>query len=287
MVGTLSQIVALSSAVNGYLAGAFDVERFFPDHAEFRFCRSVAFVGVARDWLGRQKGEVDLADDPNRWLAALQADGARRALLKYEPSPVSDTPDHMLVGFVGGGGTWSLLVEYPDRIDRWVARWAGADDPRADNRNWIVTYGLIESAPLPPPASYQLARIDLRDVASRFQRILGEAERFARGESLDGFADAFRGAGGMLTRARPITFPDYVDFVCLDRYPQLAQRLFAAAYAAFVFGGMGSWNDMAFKDPDTTRLHDDLSRRLYAAINEAIEQSAASFIFSGDAPQER
>jgi hypothetical protein len=274
--GTVSQLVTLASAVNGHLAGRFDVGRFFPDHADFKFCHSVTFIALKRGWLGRFK-EVQVARDPKGWLQALKSRGARRAYLAHQPTEAPEAPDHILAAFVGGGGTWSLRVAYADRVDCWVARWQNTHAGAADRRIWSVTYGLVHTVS-PPPASFPLPRAGLGAASRRLQSVLEEIEAFALRNQADAFARSFRAAGAMLNGAQPVTFPGYVDFVCLDCYPERAQRLFAAAYAAYVFGGMGSWNDLGYDDPAVHEQYVDLSARLYAAINAAIEEASKSFV---------
>lgn len=47
-------------------------------------------------------------------------------------------------------------------------------------------------------------------------------------------------------------------------------RLLDAAGAAWVFGGMGSWSDLAFVEPDDDRAYRSISTELYDAVLEAV-----------------
>ena len=49
-----------------------------------------------------------------------------------------------------------------------------------------------------------------------------------------------------------------------------------AAMSAWVFGGMGSWNDMGFEDAVTQSKYESVSESLFNVINEAIEASTNS-----------
>ena len=51
--------------------------------------------------------------------------------------------------------------------------------------------------------------------------------------------------------------------------PLEARQLLGAAQLAWVFGGMGSWNDLGFEGPDQQDSN-QLSDRLFALLNEAI-----------------
>jgi hypothetical protein len=277
MLGTLSQLVSVCSAANGYLRGRFAIDGFFPRHADFKFCRNVVFVEVKRNWLGRRH-ETPVAGDPNGWLESIKAAGAQRALVEWTEPGNPPIAAHLLAAFVGGGGTWSLLVQYPEHVDRWLARWEVGDQNDPDRRVWNVTYGLVATTAVPPLSPLEMSRVDLNSLADRFRSVLAEAEALAVSvQYLEGFAATFRRALDMLTGNAPAAFPDYIEFVCLDCYPEIARRLFAAAYTGWVFGGMGSWNDLVPDDPDLRRQHEDVSARLYAVTTEAIEQAANSF----------
>jgi hypothetical protein len=277
MNGILSQLVTVCSAANGRTSRRCAVERLLAEHADFKYCHAVSFVRLRRNWLGRKK-EVPLAGDPDAWLAWLTSRHALRAYLHYVPTARPMVPDYKLAGLVGGGGIWSLLVQYERRVEQWLARWDVTHQDAADQRIWTVTYGLVRSwaaAPLSVP--FGLLPVDLPATSERLQSILARAESFAARHRLDGFGDAFRRAGAMLGGSAAVEFPPYVDFVCLECYSPLARRLFAAAYAASVFGGMGSWNDQSFEDRGENDEYEQISGQLYAALNAAVQSAANSF----------
>ncbi len=118
---------------------------------------------------------------------------------------------------------------------------------------------------------------DLDAVANRLRFALTDTLQFAIKHNLTPWSEWFERALDCFTLATPLQFPEYVEFVCLDSYPETAQRLFAAAYNGWVFGGMGSWNDFGFKSKADNDQYDKVSAELYAAINEAIQQSTWSF----------
>ena len=53
-----------------------------------------------------------------------------------------------------------------------------------------------------------------------------------------------------------------------------AQQLAAMAARAWVFGGMGSWNDLGFELRAVEAEYDEVSRNLYAAVLLALLASA-------------
>ena len=53
----------------------------------------------------------------------------------------------------------------------------------------------------------------------------------------------------------------------------LATCLLDACQSAWVFGGMGSWNDMSFEGVDPTE-YDRVSEQLFSTLNETIQTAA-------------
>ena len=60
----------------------------------------------------------------------------------------------------------------------------------------------------------------------------------------------------------------------------LASALLDACQKAWVFGGMGSWNDLGFEG-DSQRDYERMSESLFGAVTRAIA-GAASSAFAGD-----
>ena len=55
-----------------------------------------------------------------------------------------------------------------------------------------------------------------------------------------------------------------------------SRRLAAMAGAAWVLGGMGSWNDLGFSDADRHREYDQVSQELFTAVMHACVASVNS-----------
>lgn len=263
MVGKLSQLIHLVAAFRAARAGQLPAD-FFPAHGEFKFCNSVSFV-EKRPSLFRLQNKVTVADTPTEWLFHLLEIGTRRVFLRHWDTSKPKAPDHALVGFVGGGGPWAFVAQTPE-VDRfWFADWQVRRRGAPDNRIWSVTYLLANtrrtrSEPAP----------DLDALSLQLSRALIEIEEFALAHGLDSWAPWFVRGREALTHEEP-GFPDYVDTSLLAFYPPAARRLVAACYAAWVFGGMGSWNDRVFAEPGLQVDYDARSRTLYSAINAAIQ----------------
>jgi hypothetical protein len=46
---------------------------------------------------------------------------------------------------------------------------------------------------------------------------------------------------------------------------------------SYVFGGMGSWNDMGFQKPETQKEYERVSKELYEAVKFATTMASNSF----------
>jgi len=85
---------------------------------------------------------------------------------------------------------------------------------------------------------------------------------------------------GLLIRMKadePVSQIDEKDWLPGIGHSLAARQIYAAACQSWVFGGMGSWNDLVFQDPIENSEYEDLSRQLYEAINSGIELSVNSF----------
>jgi hypothetical protein len=63
------------------------------------------------------------------------------------------------------------------------------------------------------------------------------------------------------------------DLVVEGAAPSLAKALLDAAQSAWVFGGMGSWNDLGFEGADQAE-YDRVSQQLFTVLNETIQVAA-------------
>lgn len=272
MQGTVSQIVALVIEGNAALRGV--PSRGLGDHhSTMAFCEYVRFVDLARTSGGWS--ERPIASSPREWFHYLLDREVTALRMAYGPSndPNVDgkaVTDRMLVGFVGGGGRWTVQADRPNGSDHWEGRWTVGDQERQDRRIWQVTYGRIaknrRSSPQQEP--------DLAAARDEFSRALKEIGEFASGQKLDGFAQCFE--RGLHDLSATSDFNGYhKEFVDSQLLSLNAIQLLSAAQSAWVFGGMGSWNDLGFSGKTQVR-YEQLSETLYQIINQAIVLAANS-----------
>jgi hypothetical protein len=100
---------------------------------------------------------------------------------------------------------------------------------------------------------------------------------FAGAHQLSEWADVFKKAKAILNSTDPAGDYYHHDLLVEKHYPLIARQLLFAAGAAWVFGGMGSWNDLGFNTEEDNKKYDDVSAGLYAAINQSVLAAANSF----------
>ena len=144
--------------------------------------------------------------------------------------------------------------------------WEVARKRAKDNRIWRVTYWSVGLVPSP-------LRDDVSRVSAKLRGALEEIRDFARSEAGDWVA-WFDKALDCLKSDRRI--PYHADMLPTVGYARDARRLLAAASQAWVFGGMGSWNDIGFDELQQSR-YETCSERLYRAVIGACCAATNSF----------
>jgi hypothetical protein len=212
-------------------------------------------------------------------LQQLKSNQTRRAWLTYFPRGGATVPNHevvpdyMLAAFVGGGGTWAILTDRQEDREMWASRWevSRKDDPA--HRIWRVTYASVARWRETRPVS----SMPLGEALREMKEALSAIRTFSIKQQHDFWTTWFdRGLSALQSEGAP-QFPDYVAPICLNHFPPDAQKLLASAYASWVFGGMGSWNDNVYEDPGTQSENEQVSSRLYAAICAAIQTAVNAF----------
>ena len=263
MQGHIAQVIALAAhgipalrAINSAARG------LAPDNSTLQFCEYVKFFDRLRR--GGDEQLVPYADDPQSWLARLEQDGVETLRIHHQSISRPGLSPRMSVAFANGGGRW--MIEAPERSGRsfWEPRWEVGDQNHAQKRIWRVNYVRIASgwnSALPGvrrvPELVDALQSNLREIAS-----------FARGHELAEFAEAFERARIALRSDDPFRDAYHKDLVPSGLLEIDATRLLGAAQVAWVFGGMGSWNDLGFEAKDQ-KEYVRLSDELFDLLNES------------------
>jgi len=135
----------------------------------------------------------------------------------------------------------------------------GDRDPEAP---WAVVYSYV---PLEGP----LQLISEPQITIRLARAIEECRQIAAVGDLPSWQGLFTKALALL-EAGPSTIPHFPDMVPAEHLASEDRQLLAAASAAWVFGGMGSWNDLGFPDPALNERYESASAALYDAVIDAV-----------------
>lgn len=274
MLGPTAQLVALACYFNGHARG-MAVAPFFPTNSTCQSCESIHFLRQQTLLLGQPPVWNVLEKTPDEWFAREVRPG-RNARLVYQRVDDPRFPSRLSAGFAGGGGRWLLALRARGRSDLWEAFWEVGDQQRANQRNRRVRYCLVAE-------NVKQEMPKLRAVEAlfpEFRRNLGDLLAFAEEQDLDGFAGCFRKAIKCLSANDPFAEVYHKDLAPFGFLILPERQLLAACQAAWVFGGMGSWNDMTFDGKEQVR-YERLSASLLALLNEGICVSTNSAAVRG------
>ena len=262
-------MVALTCYGNAVLSG-HKAPLFFPANSTCQFCERVAFVTLDKTFFGKVK-EQEVAKSPDDWFSLLKSRRALGIRLARAPQDNPGISDRMSAGFVGGGGTWTMEVLLPkQKSNFWSARWEVWNQKAPDRRIWRVAYGRVSEA-----TTRAAATADLVGASRELQQSLQEIREFSAKHGLDGFTKCFDDALDTLASEGKNRHGYHQDLAPRGILSEEAAMVLDASQPSWVFGGMGSWNDMGF-DGDEQQRYDRVSERLFQAVNSAIETASTS-----------
>ena len=267
MNGPIAQIVALTCHANAFLRGE-RIPRFFPTNSTCQFCDQVTFVEVVKPLFGSPKEKV-VARTPDDWFAEIAAKGAQGVRLARSSHGDPRTSGRMSAGFIGGGGTWTMEVLLPgQRSEFWAARWEVWNQKAPDRRIWRVAHRRISET-----KSESSANQDLLAAEGRLLTALGEIHGFSAKHNCGGFTECF--AKGIASLAGSGRHGYHKDLAPDGLLGTRATAVLDACQSAWVFGGMGSWNDMGFGGDDG-KEYERVSAQLFDSLTEAISAATNS-----------
>mgnify|MGYP001157463013 FL=1 len=257
--------LAMVATGNAALAGR-DVSGFYPGDPLFRFTASLDFLAPSD--AGALKS---VAHGPADWFQKLRKRECRGLRLHNAPMQKSQKLGHiderMLVGMVGGGPRWLIEPVYPDRSELWEGFDRVGDKNAADRKIWLSAYVLIGEA-----ESAQSVDTNIKGAAMDLRDALLTIEAVARQMSGAPFADVFVAARETL-EGKDLPYP--LEFLHFAQMKPEAERLLKAAGRAWVFGAMGSWNDLV-PEPALKPRYEAASKTLFSALQRAVLVSANS-----------
>lgn len=266
MNGELAQVICLAAHGTKWLRDPSGPPPPLEETSStFKFVATVEFQSEGETTSGGRNAV-------RRWLESLQRSGVDRLWLMIpDARSVSaggyPVDEHSLVAFANAG-RWSILATGTTKrrllktarntSAYWHATWKVGDRNAPDSRIWLVSYDAF-------PAPDAVAVVpELDQAEEELVGALTEAHYLAVEQELDSWAEWFRKA-----LAPDPEMPYHPDMLPSD-WPGSAQRCAARAAQAWVFGGMGSWNDLYLPDPEVQERYRNVSRTLYSAVLNAL-----------------
>jgi hypothetical protein len=229
-------------------------------NSTFKYVGAVTFE-VERRRLFRGSVLDAIARDPKDWYDHLGRSRCQSASLVIGPS-AGALPGHVASAFAGGG-QWAAVTAYPETQSLWCADWrAGDHNATIDDKIWRVRY---REHPFEPTAH----RESIAEASARLGGVLQLAEEFADDADLDFWRNWFQSAEEKL-ESESVSFEYHPDMFPPSGYRNDARALLSSCERAWVFGGMGSWNDLGFAERELQDRYDALTPKLYDAVLRGI-----------------
>ncbi|WP_379152959.1 hypothetical protein [Paenibacillus sp. sgz5001063] len=245
MNGELHQLLLITALGNGYLISGADASNAEMEHMESIEVQFIAESGgKGRTW--------------PEWLAELRNNGCRRLMLNGMSSEVSGSSSTYSAAGVPTGVT--SLGTSGESL--WKADWRM--DKYGSQTKWKVIY---TEQKLLDGQKGNREFLPLSDLSGKLEAVLRQIGDLASeiGESF-WTEHFFEPAGQVLNGTGPAV---QLSFTLPDIYNDQARTLLNAVYKAWVFGGMGSWNDgppYSAYQHDREQEYSELSARLYEIL---------------------
>ncbi|MCU0860162.1 MAG: hypothetical protein MUE55_06220 [Thermoplasmata archaeon] len=267
MDGEVAFAILLVSHGNLHLSGrSSPIALSIPgDLPTLKYVDGVNFVRVKRSFSMKRSGSV--AKTIEGWFDHLRAEGARRLRLMFGEE-VGAEQRHTIEGL--GSRFLGIQVDYESRGEFWVPDWS-AQGHFWQQRIWRVTVNGAEvTCPMPPSrVDLEAAKIDLRDALKAAIDVAGKME-------VDDFATRFHKGLAALDSDMPVP-PYYPEIIQPFGYGLPARQLIAGASYGWVFGGMGSWNDIGSNDAAVEREYEEVTEKLRHSVKRGLTEGVNSF----------
>jgi hypothetical protein len=237
MKGSLAQAAALAAHAK---ARAHDLklgdDAYWNAHSTFQYVKTVRFLDPLRGVVGTT---------PHAWLETI--------------------PRGCLVDLYMTASHEGIAVSTGPSPGTWLPRWEPTGARHPEQKIWRVDYTLSGT-----PAVPEIASTTLDSARRRLAAILPRVDDFAASNTdFSSWCQTFQNSQALLQSPKPIA-PYHPDILPSEGYTLASQQLLAAAVAAYVFGGMGSWNDGEPSSSKARSLYRELSQELWFSVLEGI-----------------
>lgn len=267
MNGELAQIIALVSHGNLFLHQGENLP--VPDLSTNSTFQYVCSIEFARYNSKNDNQGVVVANSVEDWFRFLRSIGTTHLWNIAFDWQRRDVPEHIAVSFAGGVPI-AIQADLAQGFELWYPQWKTGGQSQ---KPWLIEYRSLMF-----PHSYRVSPAKLNEVESHLRQAITQAERFARRSDVNEiqWAESFANALLLLDAPKPV-FPFHQDMLPEYGFSLEAHQILAAASKAYVFGGMGSWNDMGFAQPRLQQEYQQVTEKLYSAVKRATVTASNSF----------
>ena len=254
MNGELASVAAVAAHGSYWLTsdGNQPPPELLDTNSSLKFVRRIEVRLGRSGILGRSKVVHGTAD----WLSELKRAGVQKLYLATELPVIGDLPPHLASAFANGGG-WGLLA-IGRGVTLWTCKWTVGDQDAPDSRIWDLDATSVAADGVSAPTR------DAQAARATLTLALREIRQFAEGSEFEDWVPWFARATALLGDSNPV--PPYHADILPDDAPLDRRQLAAGAVQAWVFGGMGSWNDGMPVDEAAQREYERVTRNLYDAV---------------------
>jgi hypothetical protein len=249
MNGELAQIVALVAHGNSFLNGE-DVD--LSTNSTFQYVSSIKF---ARYKSKQDMQGVEVANSVSDWFSFLRLNKVTRLWNIAFAWQRQGIPEH-IANALSGGVSRAIQADLPKNFELWYPQWkTGGQDK---NKPWLIEY---------------------RSLMFRNSHVMRIQKKFAKRADVDvsNWAAWFTKSLEILDSPTP-TAPFHPDMLPATGFSLEARQVLASAAQSYVFGGMGSWNDLGFEKPEINKEYKRVTKELYEAVKLAIAMASNSFV---------
>lgn len=259
MNGPIVHNIALCLYGNAYVFNDYDISDFWSNSVN-QFCKDVSFIKFKSNLFGKVSESV-FAKNPIEWFKIIKEKNAHLYLWHQGTGRIDE---RFMAGFIGGGGNWNIISNQKSINDVFTAQWTVENQNEPDQRIWKVKYGLVDTnKPIPEVNDGYL---------EYFLESLVKISDFAYKNDCSNFGKCFENAISTIESKGKTLFGYHKDLVPKCYRDQDINYILDACQSAWVFGGMGSWNDIGFSG-EIQQEYELVSERLYSSLINVIVNS--------------
>ncbi|MFK7790961.1 MAG: hypothetical protein AB8C95_15895 [Phycisphaeraceae bacterium] len=272
MIISISQMVSLVCYANAVVQTNQPIE-FAVNDQQLHERYSFQFV-----FAESQSDEVAIARDMASWIEWLRQQGLLDVQLVFKPNQDLNFPDHETYQLPNLDAHWSMIIRCRDAVSLWTVKWSVGNESERSHPDyepaWNIRYTgkAINTHALPQGES-------LEEVESRLWSAINSANEYAKTfHNTSHFIHWLEQGLGYL-KCNEGRLAEYFPYWAKLQANSQAKRILAAADDAWVFGGMGSWNEPWYKyESGDENLYHAITTELYGALVAAIVTATNSTI---------